>query len=185
MADNRRITRSQRKNQAGGGAYTEAQFWNNVPDPTEIERGRSDAISTAYAASHNDNGVNDTAPQATGGTETTEVGNINEVTNYTVSTATSAIPPLTYVNDDGYEGLEEQFLSGEELSEDEVPDITENRVVTPQGMEASNGPLNPRYTQPAGTDEDLDVQPSQGPKNTPSLGDALNAFMDDKYSDIL
>ena len=114
-----------------------------------------------------------------------EVGNINEITNYTVSTAASAIPPLTYVNDDGYEGLAEQFLSREELSEDEVADITENRVVTPQGMEASDGPLNPRYTQPAGTDGDLDVQLSQGPKNPLSLGDALNAFMDDEYSDIL
>ena len=57
--------------------YTEAQFWNNVPDPTEIERGRSDAISTAYAASHNENGANNTAPQATGGTETAEVGYIS------------------------------------------------------------------------------------------------------------
>ena len=86
MADNRRITRSQ-GNQTGRGEYTEAQFWNNVPDPTEIERGRAIAISSAYAAAHDDNGVNDTAPQ------TTEVGNINEVTNYTVSTAASVIPP--------------------------------------------------------------------------------------------
>ena len=39
-----------------------------------------------------------------------EVGNINEVTNYTVSTVASVIPPLTYVNDDRYEGLEETVL---------------------------------------------------------------------------
>ena len=100
MTENRRVTRSQR-DQTGRGEYTEAQFWSNVPDPMEIERGRADTISLAYAAAHDDNGGDDTAPQ------TTEVGNINEVTNYTVSTAASAIPPLTYVNDDGYEGLEE------------------------------------------------------------------------------
>ena len=138
------------------------------------------------AAGSDDNNSNNTAPQTMGGPDMAEVGNINEVTNYTVSTAASAISPLTYVNDDGYEGLEEQFLSGEEMSEDEVADTTANRVVTPQGMETSDGPLNPRYTQPAGTDGELDVQPSQGPRNPGnSLGDALNAYMDDDYSDIL
>ena len=95
--------------------------------------------------------------------------------------------PLTYVNDDGYEGLEEQFLTEDKESEDEVADITANRVVTPQGLQTSDAPLNPMYTQQmTGADRDLDTQPIQGPRNPDmSIGDALNAYMDDDYNDIL
>ena len=40
MADSRRQTRStQRREQ-----QTDAQFWNNQPDPLMIERGQADAI---------------------------------------------------------------------------------------------------------------------------------------------
>ena len=35
----------------------------------------------------------------------------------------------------------------DEAPEGEVADITANRVVTPQGMQTSDGPLNPMYTQ--------------------------------------
>ena len=96
------------------------------------------------------------------------------------------------MNDDGYDGLEEQFLTeddvtDEEAQEGEVTDITANRVVTPQGMQTSDGPLNPMYTQQtAGRELDLDTQLSKGPKNPDaSVGEALNAYMDDDYNDIL
>ena len=187
MAENTRTTRSTR-GRRNNDAQTDAQFWNTVPDPTDIERGRTEAIEMAYAAAVNFNRsdmVNQQEPVA-------EIGNINEVTNYTASTIPQTIAPLTYVNDDEYEGLEEQLLTeddvtDEEAQEGEVVDITVNRVVTPQGMQTSDGPLNPMYTQQtAGRELDLDMQPSKGPKNPDtSLGDALNAYMDDDYNDIL
>ena len=101
----------------------------------------------AYAAAVNFNG-NDMENQQE---STTEVGNINEVTNYTASTIPQATAPLTYMNDDEYEGLEEQILTeddvtDEEIQEGEVADITANRVVTPQGMQTSDGPLTSRCT---------------------------------------
>ena len=75
----------------------------------------------------------------------------------------------------------------EELQEGEIADVTANRVVTPLGMQTSDGPLNPMYTQQtAGREMDLDMQPSRGPKNVDtSVGEALNAYMDDNYNDIL
>ena len=77
-------------------------------------------------------------------------------------------------------------MSGGELSEDEVADITENRVVTPQGMEASNGPLNPEvYTADGGQMGTWMSNRHKDPRTHQVLGDALNAFMDDEYSDIL
>ena len=114
------------------------------------------------------------------------------MTNYTTSTIPQAAAPLTYVNDNDYEGLEEQLLTeddatDEELQEGEIADVTANRVVTPQGMQTSDGPLNPMYTQQTtGGEMDLDMQPSRGPKNfNTSMGEALNAYMDDDYNDIL
>ena len=187
MAENTRTTRSTR-GRGNNDAQTDAQFWNSVPDPTDIERGRTEAIDMAYAAAANFNRSGTLNQQE----PTTEIGNINEVTNYTASTIPQATAPLTYMNDDGYDGLEEQLLTeddftDEEAQEGEVADITANRVVTPQGMQTSDGPLNPMYTQQtAGRELELDIQPSKGPKNRDtSLGDALNAYMDDDYSDIL
>ena len=109
MAENTRITRSTR-GRGNDDAQTDAQFWNSVPDPTEIERGRTEAIDMAYAAAANftrDDTSNQQEP-------TTEIGNINEVTNYTASTIPQATAPLTYMNEEGYEGLEEQFLTEDE-----------------------------------------------------------------------
>ena len=187
MAENTRTTRSTR-GRGNNDIQTDAQFWSTVPDPMDIERGRTEAIDMAYAAATNFNGsgmLNQQEPM-------TEVGNINEVTNYTASTIPQATAPLTYVNDNEYEGLEEQLLTeddvtDEEAQEGEVADVTANRVVTPQGMQISDGPLNPMYTrQTAGREMDLDMQPSRGPKNPDtSVGDTLNTYMDDDYNDIL
>ena len=187
MAENTRTTRSTR-GRGNNDIQTDAQFWSTVPDPMDIERGRTEAIDMAYAAATNLNGsgiLNQQEPMA-------EIGNINEVTNYTASTIPQATAPLTYVNDNEYDGLEEQLLTedeatDEEVQEGEVADITANRVVTPQGMQTSDGPLNPMYTQQtAGREMDLDMQPSRGPKNPDtSVGEALNAYMDDDYNDIL
>ena len=81
---------------------------------------------------------------------------------------TSVMAPLTYMND-------------------EVADKTANRVVMPQGMQMSDGPMNPMYTQQmAGADRDLDTQPPQGPRNPElSLGETLNAYIWMMISDIL
>ena len=187
MAENTRTTRSTR-GRGNNDVQTDAQFWSTVPDPMDIERGRAEAIDMAYAAATNFNGsdmLNQQEP-------TTEVGNMNEVTNYTASTIPQATAPLTNVNDNDYDGLEEQLLTedestDEEIQEGEITDVTANRVVTPQEMQTSDGPLNPMYTQQtAGREMDLDMQPSRGPKNVDtSVGDALNAYMDDNYNDIL
>ena len=141
MAENARTTRSTR-GRGNNDAQTDAQFWNTVPNPTDIERGRAEAIDMAYAAAANLNRSDMPNQQE----RTTEIGNINEVTNYTASTIPQATAPLMYVNDDEYEGMEEQFLTedditDEEALEEEVADITANRVVTPQGMQTSDGPI--------------------------------------------
>ena len=182
-----RTTRSTR-GRSNNEDQTDAQFRNTVPDPTDIERGRAKAIDMAYAAAMNFSRGDPSNQQE----PTAEIGNINEVTNYTTSTIPQATAPLTYLNDDGYEGLEEQFLTEVEVTDEEaqtgeVADVTANRVVTPQGMQTSDGPLNPMYTQQTeGRETDLDMQPSRGPKNPEtSMGDALNAYMDDDYNDIL
>ena len=187
MAENTRTIRSTR-GRGNSDIQTDAQFWSTVPDPMDIERGRTEAIDMAYAAAANFNGsdvLNQQEPM-------TEIGNINEVTNYTASTIPQATAPLTYVNDNEYEGLEEQLLTeddatDEEIQGEEVADITANRVVTPQGMQTSDGPLNPMYTQQTTRGEmELDIQPSRGPKNmNMSVRDTLSAYMDDDYNDIL
>ena len=55
-------------------------------------------------------------------------------------TDTSRVPCMMFVDD---EGLEEQFLTGDEASQ-EVMDITANKVTIPVDDAA---PLNPIYTQ--------------------------------------
>ena len=57
------------------------------------------------------------------------------------NTDTSRIPPMVFVGD---EELEEQFLTGDEASQ-EVVDIMANRVTTP--VNNNIAPLNPIYTQ--------------------------------------
>ena len=72
-------------------------------------------------------------------------------------TNASRVLPMVYVDD---EGLEEQFLMGDEASQ-EVMDITANRVTTPVDTEDDAAPFNPIYTQRSQQDEEeLDLQHS-------------------------
>ena len=84
---------------------------------------------------------------------------------------TSRVPPMVYVDD---EGLEEQFLTGDEASQ--VMDITANRVTTPVEVDAA--PLNTIYTQRSQQDKDLDLQLSRGPRDK-SIREAIDNFLDD------
>ena len=86
---------------------------------------------------------------------------------------------MVYVDD---EGLEEQFLTGDKASQ-EVMDTTVNRVTTPVDTDNA-APLNPIYTQRSQQDEELDLQPSKGPRDE-SLGEAIDNFQDDNYEDVL
>ena len=100
-----------------------------------IERGQADAIQLVRST------VNSMLGAATN--ETTEVN----------TTGTSGIPPMFFVDD---EGLEEQFLTEDEASQD-ILDITANRVTTP----VDTAPVNPDTQKPQ---EELDLQPSKGPR---------------------
>ena len=88
-------------------------------------------------------------------------------------TGTSGVPPMVFVDD---EGLEEQFLTEDEASQN-ILDITANHVTTPVD------------TAPVGTDiqpqeEELDLQPSRGPKEE-SLVNTIGQFLDQNYEDVL
>ena len=164
MAENTRTTRSTRGR--GNNDMHRQMHSSGALSPTQqdIQRGRTEVIDMAYAAAMNFN-RNDMLNQQE---PMTEVGNINEVTNYTTSTIPQATAPLTYVNDNEYEGLEEQLLTendvtDEEAQEGEIADVTTNRVVTPQGMQTSDGPLTSRCThnRQQGERRDLDMQPSK------------------------
>ena len=125
-----------------------------------IKRGQTEAIQLVRDT------VNSTTVTATG-----------EPTGATTAD-TSRVPPMVFVDD---EGLEEQFLTEDKTSQ-EVMDITANRVTTPVEHDAAQ--LNPIYTQRSQRDEDLDLQPSRGPREG-SLANALNQFLDDNYEDVL
>ena len=51
-------------------------------------------------------------------------------------------------------------------------------------MDDDAAPLNPIYTKRSQRDEDLDLQPSRGPREE-SLVNALGQFLDDNYEDAL
>ena len=95
------------------------------------------------------------------------------------TTDTSAVPPMVYIDD---EGLEEQFLTGDEASQ-EVMNIMANRVTTPIG-DNDTASLDPMYTQRSQQDEDLDLHPSRGLREE-SLANVLDHFLDDNYEDVL
>ena len=120
-----------------------------------IERGQSQAIQLVRSM------VNPTATMG-------EMAEPN-------TTDTSAVPPMVYVDD---EGLEEQFLMGDEASQ-EVMDITANRVTTP----ISNNQVALICTQISQQD-DLDLHPSRGPREE-SMVNVLDQFLDDNYEDVL
>ena len=96
------------------------------------------------------------------------------------TTNASRVPPMVCIND---KGLEEQFLTGDKASQ-EVMDITANRVTIPVDMEDDAAPLNPIYTQRSQQDEDLDLQPSRGPRDE-SMNEAIDDFLDENYEDVL
>ena len=108
----------------------------------------------------------------------TEVAATSEPTE-TSAINTSRIPHMVLVDE---EGLEEQFLMGDEASQD-LMDVTANRVTMPVD-DNDAAPLNPIYTQRSQHDEDLDLQPSRGPRDE-SFADALDQFLDDNFEDVL
>ena len=96
---------------------------------------------------------------------------VNTTTGVSGVNTTERVPQMVFVDD---EGLEQQFLTEDEASQ-EVADITANRVTTPVENEAV--PLDPIYTQRSQQDEELDLQPSRGPKEE-SLVNALDQYLD-------
>ena len=94
------------------------------------------------------------------------------------STATT-VPPLVYVDEDG---LEEQFLTEDEATQ-EIADVTANRVTTPVET-TDTAPLDPIYTQRSQQEEELDLQPSRGPRSE-SLLNVMEQFLDDNYEYVL
>ena len=44
------------QNQVRENTQSKPQFWNTIPDPTEIEKGRREAVRTAHAATNDNTG---------------------------------------------------------------------------------------------------------------------------------
>ena len=153
MAESRRQTRSTRRR----GAQTDAQFWNNQPDPLLIERAQADAIRLVRSAVNTESGTT-TANEPAGGN----------------ATNVSGIPQMVFVDD---EGLEEQFLTdGEDTAN--VLDTSANRVTTPVNTTPANQSI--QQTQ----HEELDLQPSRGPREE-SIVNTIDQFLDENYDDVL
>ena len=151
MADSRRQTRSTRRREQ----QTDAQFWNNQPDPLMIERGQADAIRLVRSS------VNPAAETASGPTEA-NAANV------------SGVPPMVFVDD---EGLEEQFLTdGEDTTN--AQDTSANRVTTPVNTTPTNRSIQQIQH------EELDLQPSRGPRDE-SIVHTIDQFLDENYEDVL
>ena len=151
MADSRRQTRSTRRREQ----QTDAQFWNNKPDPLMIERGQADAIRLVRSS------VNPAAETASGPTEA-NAANVSGVT------------PMVFVDD---EGLEEQFLTdGEDTTN--AQDTSANRVTTPVDTTPTNRSIQQIQH------EELDLQPSRGPRDE-SIVHTIDQFLDENYEDVL
>ena len=153
MAESRRQTRSTQRR----GQQTDAQFWSNQPDPVLIERGQADAIRLVRST------VNPMLGAAT----------VNELTEMN-TTGASGVPPMVFVDD---EGLEEQFLTEDEDTQD-ILDTAANRVTTP----VDTIPVNQGTQQVQ--EEELDLQPSRGPREE-SLVNTIDQFLDENYEDVL
>ena len=161
MAESRQQTMSV---EAWSHKQSDAQFWSNQPDPLQIQRSQAKAIQLVRTAV---NPTTTTSPTTVPETSTTQPSEgITELN----MTNTSRVPPMVY------EGLEEQFLMGDEASQ-EVMDITANRVTTPVDTEDDAAPLNPIYTQRSQQDKELDLQPSRGPRED-SMAGAIDDFLD-------
>ena len=153
MADSRRQTRSTRRREQ----QTDAQFWNNQPDPLMIERGQADAMRLVRSS------VNQ-APETITASGPTEAN----------ATNVSGIPQMVFVDD---EGLEEQFLTdGEDTAN--VLDTSANRVTTPVNTTPTNQSIQQMQH------EELDLQPSRGPREE-SIVHTIDQFLDDNYDDVL
>ena len=153
MADLRRQTRSTRRREQ----QTDAQFWNNQPDPLMIERGQADAIRLVRSS------VNP-APETITASGPTEAN----------ATNVSGIPQMVFVDD---EGLEEQFLTdGEDTAN--VLDTSANRVTTPVNATPTNQSIQQMQH------EELDLQPSRGPRDE-SIVHTIDQFLDENYDDVL
>ena len=163
MSGPRRQTRSTGAQRSG--QQSDAQFWSNRPDPLLIERGQTEAIQL----------VRNTVNTAMIGQANAPMG---EATGANVTDA-STVPLMVYVDD---EGLEEQFLIGDEASQ-EIMDITANRVTTPVDNNDA-APLDLIYTQRSQQDEELDLHPSRGPREE-SLVNVMEQFLDNNYEDVL
>ena len=122
-----------------------------------IERGQADAIRL----------VRSTVKPASGTTTASEPLEAN-------ATNTSGVPPMVFVDD---EGLEEQFLTGDEYSAN-VLDTSANHVTTP----VDTIPTNQGIQQ--AQNEELDLQPSREPREE-SIVNTIDQFLDDNYEDVL
>ena len=89
------------------------------------------------------------------------------------TTGTSGIPPMVFVDD---EGLEEQFLTEDEASQD-IMDITANCITTPMDTVPVSQDIQSQ-------EEELDLQPSRGPREE-SLINMIGKFLDENYEDVL
>ena len=152
------MAESRRQTRSAGARSREqqldAQFFSNQPDPLMIERGQHKAIQLVQSR------VNTTTRGVSG------------------ANTTDRVPQMVFVDD---EGMEEQFLTEDEASW-EVTDITANQVMTP--VENEEVPLDPIYTQRSQRDEELDLQPSRGPKEE-SLVNTLDQYLGEDYKDVL
>ena len=147
MADSRRQTRSTRRREQ----QTDAQFWNNQPDPLMIERGQADAIRLVRSS------VNPASETASGPIQANAIN-------------VSGVPPVVFVED---KGLEEQFLTdGEDTTN--VQDTSANRVTTPVNTTPTNRSI--QHIQ----HEELDLQPSRGPRDK-SIVHTIDQFLDENY----
>ena len=90
------------------------------------------------------------------------------------TTGVSGVPPMVFVDD---EGLEEQFLTEDEDTQD-ILDTTANRVTTP----VDTIPVNQGTQQVR--EEELDLQPSRAPREE-SLVNTIDQFLDENYEDVL
>ena len=125
-----------------------------------IERGQADAIQLVRST------VNSTPGAAM----------VNEPMKMN-TTGASGVPPMVlmvFVDD---EGLEEQFLTEDEDTQN-ILDTTVNHVTTP----VDTIPVD-QGTQQA-QEEELDLQPSREPREE-SLVNTIDQFLDENYEDVL
>ena len=160
----RRITRST-ANVRRDPEELEAQYWSSIPDPNQIERDQAEALRMARIA---------TNVSEQGGLMEMDTQPQSYLTNYTENstTATSQVLQTVFVSDDDMQVMGSPTGSRSE------------RVVMPVEPEQ---PLDPIYIRPTlGRDDDLDVQPSRGPREAVNVtGDIIDNYFEENLMDIL